>query len=97
MLVLAAHKSQHVGPALLGLLTFFGSLALGLYLLVIFRGKLHRTVAALAALSLATVSFGWLRTESDTWWKRRCERPHYIKAGCGDEPPLVPFTVSPQD
>jgi hypothetical protein len=102
MLVLAAHNHHHVGPALLGFLAFLGSIGLGLYLVVTLSGTLHRTLAVLAALSLAAVSYAPLKSESDTWWKRRCERnrpgqPRYIKPGCGTTPPVVPFMAAPSD
>lgn len=103
MLILAAHKQQHTLPAVLGFLILFGSLGLGVCLIAAVRSRLHRTLAALTALSLAAVSYAWLKDESDTWWKRRCERTQpgsdvrYIKSGCGEAPPVVPFTVSPSD
>lgn len=94
MLILAAHNGQHTLPAVLGFLGLMGSLALGLFLVLALRGRSRRVVAAVAALSLAAVSYGWLKAESDTWWNRRC---HSDKPGCGDRPPIVPFTNEPRD
>jgi len=102
MFVLAAHKYQHTLPTFLGLLALLGSIGLGVGLVAALNGKSHRLMTALVALSLATMSVAWLKGESDTWWKRRCQRTgidgvHYTKPGCGTTPPRVPFMVSPSD
>lgn len=56
--------------------------------------RMHRTVAALAALSFAAMSSALLKAESDTWWHRRCDSH---KPGCGGAPPLIPFTAGPSE
>ena len=88
MLTLATHESGHTLPALLALLGLFGSLVVGACLIVALQRRSHRSVAALLTLALAVGSFGWLKSESDTWWDRRCDSG---KSGCGDAPPRFPF------
>ena len=103
MFIFAAHNHQHVLPALAGGLALFGSLGLGVCLVLALKGRWHRAAAALLTISLASVSYAWLKHESDIWWNRRCLRGDpdgqatYTKAGCGDAPPLVPFTAAPSD
>jgi hypothetical protein len=94
MIVLAAHHRHHVLPTMVAFVAFWASLGFGLYLMFALRGWYRRALAALTALSLAAMSFGLLKAESDTWWNRRCDSD---KPGCGEAPPLVPFTVSPSD
>ena len=94
MIVLAAHHRHHVLPTVVGFLVFWASLGFGVHLMFALRGGYRRALTALTALFLAAMSFGLLKAESDTWWNRRCDR---YKPGCGEAPPLVPFTASPSD
>jgi hypothetical protein len=48
----------------------------------------------LVAISFAGASFAWLKSESDTWWHRRCDAR---LERCSDGPAILPFTGGPSD
>jgi hypothetical protein len=93
MPILAAHHPDHLLPTLLGFLALLTSLGLGFGCAVTLR-RWIRVVAVLVAISFAGVSYAWLKSESDTWWHRRCDAR---LERCSDGPPILPFTGGPND
>jgi hypothetical protein len=93
MPILAAHHPDHLLPTVLGFLALLTSLGLGFGAAVTLRRR-ARVMAVVVAISFAGGSSTWLKSESDTWWHRRCDAR---LERCGDGPPIMPFTGGPSD